>query len=94
MDVFALLGALPPYLEIRLKGTARVWHNATPRLSMIGGQIWLSYGIENMDCVLFERADTNAELVRAVLHFSAELAGKEVLEVDSVFLNGAIFKGK
>lgn len=61
---------------------------------MIGGQIWLSYGVENMDCVLYERADTEKELEQAVLDISTDLAGIEAIEVDSVFLSGAIFNGK
>lgn len=81
---------LPPFLEIRLKGTGQAWTNASPRLTMIGSKLWLSYGIGAMDCILQERIEDNLELTRAVLSWKRKLRGKSFFEVDSVFIDGKL----
>jgi len=88
MSVFALLRELPPFLEIRLKGTGQVWTNASPRLTLVGSKLWLSYGIGAMDCILQERIEDNLELTRAVFYWRDKLCERPFFEVDSVFIDG------
>ena len=90
MNTFALLERLPPTLEIRLNRTNEAWTNASPRLTMVGSKIWLSYGIGAMDCVLYERAEDEEELVGAVIGWAKKLHGRTFLAVDSVFIDGML----
>lgn len=87
-DIFTLMSRLPSFITIRLAGTDRVWTNCIPRLTMYGSTITLSYGIGDMDYVFYERIEDVTELDVYTRVVGAQLRGKDVVEVEQVFVNG------
>lgn len=92
MTPFELLSKLPAFLEIRLQGTEKCWENASPRLTMIGSKIRLSYGIAEMEYTLYEGADDDKELQDAVSAWAERLANCVQLYVHSVSVGGQILE--
>jgi hypothetical protein len=80
------------FLEIRIRGTDKTWPNASPQLTMIGSKIWLSYGIGSMNCVLYEQAEDMSELKDAVLSWMERLGHRQIFEVETVFIDGSIYR--
>lgn len=82
------MSMLPQFITIRLAGTSRVWTNCSPRLTMIGSRMWLSYGIDGMDCVLVERIENTSELESHITTLQFELSGDIDIIADMVYVNG------
>lgn len=87
MKTFDLLLKLPPFLEIRLRGTNKKW-NCYPMLTIHGSKVWLSYGCPSVSYPLYERIESHAELKAVIQMVSDLLEGKEFFEVSYVFIDG------
>lgn len=94
MDFFELISKLPAFLTIQLEGTNKVWENCNPYVELIGGKVWFGYKFNEMECILYERAENQGELENVINYFSflfkSEMKDKKdyVFVVDSLTING------
>jgi len=87
MTPFNLLYLLPPFLDITIESTGENFTNCSPRLTMVGSKIRLSYGDGTMDCPLYI-AQNDIELIREVKKWAEILYQTNGLVVPSVMIGG------